>query len=256
MRKFTRLAAIAAALTVAVAAALIGIGAAFATSPSVLIILPTGMCGAPVTGPSGTQYTPNAACQITVANADDVRGFSAAGGLIAPSNITPNVLRLTDAKQVTGVPLTASGCGLSCFQPIITLGTSMELSGSSSLSPNNQQPAALWEYVVPPTYVAGQNLTVTVTAYAGGSGTLGYPRALTLNAYLESSAGLSAMGANIATSTSNPVSLTTAPVAYPFTILGTGITPGSKLLIEPITQLNESGGSSALIPKIDQVTVQ
>ena len=109
---------------------------------------------------------------------------------------------------------------------------------------------ALWEIVLPPGYVAGDNITVNVWGYYTlGSGTIG-THTLTGTAYLVNDPG-GVSGSNLIATAALPVSTTAGTLS--FTITGTTLTPGAKVMLSLAMALQDTSGHniSGLLTNVD-----
>lgn len=165
-------------------------------------------------------------------------GGSAAASLSAAGLPSTGLqLPLTDAMTAAGVFLTATP-GSGNFGVSMTAGTSVALTGEST-SASSKTDTALLDLVLPPTYVAGQNLTVDVNCQSAGAGTITV-ETVNLNAYLVANAGT--MGADLIGVSAQTI--TNAAADYAFTITGTGLVPGSHLLLKLVTVITTSAGAA------------
>jgi hypothetical protein len=165
--------------------------------------------------------------------------FARTGGdsSLAASGLAAQQIPLTDAMTEPGVFLTATP-GSGAFGISLTAGTSVGLTGEST-SASSKTDTALFDFVVPQNYVAGQNLTLTLSAKQAGAGTVTV-ETLNANAYLVASGGT--QGADlIGVSAKN---LTTANADYAFTIAGAGLVPGSHLQLKLVTVITTSTGAA------------
>lgn len=214
---------------------------------SVALIAPSGIVSTSVTGLSGTAYAVDANGFLTVTQAGDPLLFLNAGyrfaspqlssQAISANGITATSLRLLDTAASTGGAL-AAAASAGLFGFAITLGTGFALVTEAANS-NAKTDAGLLEYMLPPNYVAGQNLTVTInTTIAIGSGALSV-KTIGLAAYRTAKDGT--QGGNIcATSTITiPANAATDNV---FTITGTSLLPGDRLVLQPTLALTETSG--------------
>lgn len=159
-------------------------------------------------------------------------------GTTNASGLPGTTLPLTNFKTGAGIGMTASA-GAGVFGVAITAGTSEDLIGEAALS-NTKTDTAAFEYVLPPSYVAGQNITVTVNCnYNLGSGTIG-THTLTGNAYLTTSAGV--QGSSLIATAAQTVPSAAGTVN--FTITGTSLVPGSRLWITLAMAIQDTGGSN------------
>lgn len=97
-----------------------------------------------------------------------------------------------------------------------------------------------FEVVLPPTYIAGTNITVTVNGnYVLGGGTIG-THTLALAAYLTSTAGT--QGANLIGTAAQTVPSSAGNMT--FTITGATLSPGSRLMTTQTMVIQDTGGSN------------
>lgn len=158
-------------------------------------------------------------------------------------------LPLMLGRTGTGLTMTASA-GAGVFGISNTTATSRQLSGEAANN-NTKTDKVLWEYQVPSSYVAGQNLTITVNSNLTlNSGTNGASTILA-NAYLLADAGTS--GATlVATAAASP---TTTKTDYAFVVTGTTVTPGATLLIEVIGVTIESAAGGGIVQTLNSVRI-
>jgi hypothetical protein len=177
----------------------------------------------------------------------NLQGQVGANGM--PQAVAAGNLPLASAKAITGAALPATAAS-NAFGYSVTLGTSMflitEVANNSTATDN-----CMFEYIVPASYLAGSNLTLAVNASITiGSGTLTV-QTLTPHAYLMNAAGANTMGANIASAGQNIVN---GGSTLLFTITGTNLVPGSRLLIELTTVLTETS-THAVTGNINSVAI-
>lgn len=155
---------------------------------------------------------------------------TAAGGL-------QRFLALTNAKSDTGVGLTASATG-GAMGISRTAGTSLVLVGEATSS-SAKTDKALFELDLPESYVGGSNIVVDVNCQVTGSGTLtGASTSITLNAYTENN------GAEAALTVSAAQLFTATQADLDFTITGTGLVPGSHVVIELVVLVTSASGAN------------
>jgi hypothetical protein len=221
---------------------------AIAASPSVVMAVTPITLGGQIIGRSGTIYTPNAAGQITVTSYGDVDAFVNAGFTIVPSGVTPTILTLVSGKNANGSVLVTTGASAGNFTAALTAGTSQALNGEAAQG-NTKTDTVAFEFVLPATYVAGNSLTITVNASYSGSGTAG-TKTVAAAAYLEAAAGT--MGSTLVATSAQTI--TTSNAAYAFTVAGSTLAPGSRVLITVTTVMQETGGSASLTAQLTSVT--
>lgn len=170
------------------------------------------------------------------------RYVSVAQLLGAPSTSTTGLsgfaLPLIGFKNADGTTLAASASS-GKFGISITAGTSMVLLSEAANS-NTKTDTAGVEIVLPASYVAGQNVTVTAsTQYTLGSGTVG-THTLAGAAYLTADNGT--QGSTLIATSAQSVPSAAGNVT--FTITGTSLVPGSRLWLTFTLVIQDTGGSN------------
>lgn len=156
---------------------------------------------------------------------------SSANGMFATE------LPLLGFHATTGAALGASATG-GAFGYSITLGTSFALIGETSNN-SSKTDDALFEFVLPSWYVAGQNLTVTVNAAISTAGSPTYTtKTVQIKAYRTVNAGTQA--ADIGPGTATAITVAGADVT--FAITGTTLNPGDRIVFELEGILHDSAG--------------
>jgi hypothetical protein len=146
-------------------------------------------------------------------------------------------LHLLDFVATTGAPLAASAAS-GAFGFSITLGTSMSLIGETSNN-SSKTDSAIIEYILPPTYVAGSNFTVTVNAAISTGGSPTYAtKTVQILCYPATDAGV--QSSDIGPGSASAITVAGADVA--FTITGTGLVAGDRLVFELQGILHDTGG--------------
>jgi hypothetical protein len=200
------------------------------TPPDTLIMNNT---FAQVTGGS-LLITPTGGTQTTLAAALAGSDTTSANGMPAAGVNLP----LTRAMTVAGVALTASATSTG-FGIAVTPGTSEDLVTTAANS-TTVTTTALFELALPQTYVSGKNITVTAnTNYTIGSGTLS-ANTLAMSAYLCANAGT--QGATIIATAAQTVPAAAGDVT--FTITGTTLTSGARLMLKAVLVITETAGSN------------
>jgi hypothetical protein len=193
---------------------------------------------------SGTTYIPDANGNISAAAGQDIIDllddgctFAGSSQLQGASGLYPMGLRLSEFKNADGSALAASAAA-GKFGYAITLGTNFYLVSEAANS-NTKTDDAIFEYVLPASYVKGQNLTVTVNASITGSGTLSTKTAQ-IKAYRCGTGGT--QGADIGPGAATEMTAAGADVT--FTITGTTLNPGDKVVFLLETVLTETAASA------------
>jgi hypothetical protein len=191
--------------------------------------------------PGGTLYT-----TATMNNGVIVGSPSTAFVPVGAAAVQRYML-LTDVKSASGVPVTATaGSGVPAISR--TAGTSLYIAGETT-SASAVTDTALFELVLPDTYVAGSNIPVTVNASVSGAGTLtAASTTMTLNAYTEVN------GVETALTVSAAQQIVAAGSNMTFTITGTGLTPGAHIVLTCVMLVTSSSGSNT--GHINSVAVQ
>lgn len=247
LRKFFGIASICTLMGLALAG---NFAPAWGQQPTVILAAPGGLGGvASFTGASGTSYVPSAKGQISVASAEDVRAFLAAGFVTIVPGASPSPLALLEFKNTDGTTMTGSASA-GKFALSVTAGTSEVLTGEAAQG-NTKTDAAIREYTVPNTYVAGQALTVTVNTGYTGSGTVG-ASTIAVAAYLTSVTGT--QGSSLVTTSATAISGATA-ANYTFNVTGTTLAPGSRLLIKVTLVTIETGGAATLTGTVNSLSI-
>lgn len=171
------------------------------------------------------------------------RGFSdpeAIAQTFVPSSqggMTRN-LKLTEAKADTGVPLTATATS-GAMGVARTAGTSLQLAGEATSS-NAKTDKAMFEINLPDSYVAGSNIAVTVNCnYTGGGTVTAASTTMAVAAYTESQAGAEAA---LTVSAAQQMAATAGNLV--FTITGTGLVPGQRIIVELTMLVTSSSGAN------------
>lgn len=172
----------------------------------------------------------------TVPDAGGNAKFMLAPETEATNGLFATPLRFLEFKNVDGTVLTASASSTH-FGLSITLGTSFALSGTTS---NNSTATndAIVELVLPPWYIAGQNLTVTVNAAINTAGSPTYAtKTAQILAYKTASDGT--QGSDIGPGSASAITVAGADIT--FTITGTTLNPGDRLTLKLETILHDTG---------------
>jgi len=141
---------------------------------------------------------------------------------------------LTDVTNATGIRPTATA-GTTNYGLTYAAATGASL---VSINANNSSiaPVCSFEFTIPASYVAGQNITLSVNQnYNLGSGTV-TTKTLTAAAYLQSAAGTS--GSNLIATAAQ--TLTATATTLTFTITGTTLTAGARILVLLTVALTET----------------
>lgn len=124
------------------------------------------------------------------------------------------------------------------FGYAITLGTSLALVGEAANN-NTKTDIAITEVVLPPNYIAGQDITVTVNGQYAGAGTLTV-KTVAVAAYRTADDGTEAASL-VATAAQN---LTNAAAETAFVVTGATLHPGDRLALKLTMVLTETAASA------------
>lgn len=164
--------------------------------------------------------------------------IQATAATVSSNGLTVMRLPLLEAKNVDGTTLSASASS-GKFGLTVTPGTSEYLLTEAANS-NTKTDVAIWEVVLPATYIAGSDITVTAsTLYTLGSGTVG-THTLGFAAYLCADAGT--QGSTLIATAAQTVPATVGDVT--FTITGTTLTAGARLMLTATLIIQDTGGSN------------
>jgi hypothetical protein len=200
-----------------------------------------------ITARDGTAYTSDVNRIITVPTAH-IPDFLAAGCVYTTQSVAiPEKLKLLNFKNLDGSTLAAAASS-GKFGIAATLGTSFALA-SESANNNTKTDTCITEYVLPADYVAGTNITCTVHASITGSGTL-TTKTAQIKAYKTANDGTQGSDIGPAAATA----ITAAGADIPFTITGTGLNPGDKLVLALVTILTETA-SSGMVANINSIRI-
>ncbi len=147
-------------------------------------------------------------------------------------------LRLSEARALAGsaLPIATPTTGnfAVLFGPSTTQRLITESANSSTITDN-----AVWEINLPPTYIAGSNITVSVWCnYTLGSGTAP-THTLGTSVYLVANPG-GTLSANLVTTAAQVMSTTAGNLT--FTINGATLVPGARVLLQLQAIIQETAG--------------
>ena len=163
---------------------------------------------------------------------------------VAVSGLT-RFLPLTNAKSDAGVALTATATGGAMGISRVA-GTSLVLVGEATSSDIKTDSAA-WDFVLPDSYIPGADIALSVNCNYSGAGTINAnATSLIVVAYSESSVGIETVLA-----VSDAQLMPGSASVLVFTIAGTGLTPGSHVVVElTITVTSTSGSNTGQINSV------
>lgn len=149
-------------------------------------------------------------------------------------------LPLTNGKSDLGVPMTAAaGTPTGTLGVSRTAGTSLVLVGEATSS-SAKTNKALWEFTLPDSYVAGQNIAVVINQNYVTTGTVtAAATTLTPVFYLES-----ATGGETSQTITAAQQMTVSATNLTFTVTGTSLTPGARVVLEVTMLVTTSAGAA------------
>lgn len=193
---------------------------------------------------------PSSSSHAGVANPDDMlldyvnntlyvnKGTSQVPSWVVASAATHVSLPLLAFRNADGTSMTAAAAA-GKFGIAITLGTSEHLISEAANS-NTKTDSAIVEFVLPPSYVAGNPVNVTAHCnYTLGSGTVG-THTLAALAYLNGADGT--QGSTLIATSAQTVPAADAAVS--FVITGATLLPGSRITVELTLVIQDTGGSN------------
>ncbi len=186
---------------------------------------------------SGNAYASDSAAMISGVTQEDVLSLFASGCWV-PEQMGTIRVPLLSAKNSDGSVL-AAAASAGKFGVTITLGTAEYLVTEAANS-NTKTDIALFELVLPNTYAAGDDLTLTVnTEYVLGSGTVG-THTLDAEAFLGDDDGTS--GADLIAVAAQTVPATATELEW--TIPGDTLQPGARVVLRLTLVIQDTGGSN------------
>jgi hypothetical protein len=190
----------------------------------------------------GTVGSDSGPVEAFVQTSNGSRKSVSSGGLVTTQTQGANGLFATPLpmlawKNTDGTTL-AAAASAGKFGMTVTLATAAFLLGEVA-NTNTKTDDALQEFDLPPWYVAGSNLTVNVNASINGAGTPGTKTAQ-IKCYRTASDGT--QGADIGPGTTGAITVAGADI--PFTITGTTLNPGDRVMFELEVVLQETGGTN------------
>lgn len=169
--------------------------------------------------------------------------LATSASLGATNGVPAIALPLAQGRNTDGSALAAAAAA-GKFGFSISLGTSLFLVGEAAQA-NTKTDDALFEFVLPPWYRSGANLTATVYAKLTGSGTAG-TKTVQVLCYKTATDGT--QGADIGPAAASAINAAGADVT--FTITGTTLNPGDKVVLKLETVLQETGGTSSITAQV------
>jgi hypothetical protein len=166
--------------------------------------------------------------------------LTTAGAVSATTGLTLTPLRVTDMRTATGVMMGTSASG-TVFGLTVSPGTGAYLVGTATSSGSTSNVAYV-EFVLPPNYIAGTNLTLGISCYYLNGSSTASVHTMTGAAYLENTT-TGAQGSTLIASGAVTCPITTAS-NQTVTVTGTTLLPGSYLGITFSAAVTNGGGAS------------
>ncbi len=157
----------------------------------------------------------------------------------ATTGLTPTQLRMIDMRIATGLMMTASASGTN-FGLTYTPATTAVLIGTATAS-NSTSDVATTDFVLPPWYKAGTDITLKVGCYYTDSSSSATVHTMTAAAYLNTLAGL--QGSTLIATGAQVCPITTS-AQQSFVITGATLIPGSLLTLKFTADVTNGGGAS------------
>ena len=161
------------------------------------------------------------------------------GALSATTGLAATQLSMTDMRTAAGLMMTASASSTN-YGLTYTPGTTAILIGTATSSSSTSNVAAL-DFRLPPTYIAGTDVTVKVGCYYTDASSTASVHTMTAAAYLN---GLDGLQGTTLIATSAQVCPITTSAQQTFTITGTTLVPGSLLTLTFTLNMTNGAGAS------------
>lgn len=157
-------------------------------------------------------------------------------------------LPILSGRNAAGGSIVTSGAGSTDFTAVVTYGTSELLSGTNSQN-NTKTNDVVFELTLPPSYVAGANISLIVNSnYAVSSGTT---ITATVDAEVRKMTDSGGYGSDL--NGTNAIAITSSAGDKTFTIDGTTLSPGDRLAIKITTSVAEGGNTGTATGKVNSV---
>lgn len=173
-------------------------------------------------------------------------GGNSTSNISATTSFVSTVLPITGFKNSAGTTIAASAAS-GVFGISQTLGTSALLTGESANSTGPLTDTAVYEFIMPRTYVAATDFNVVINANTNGAGTFS-TKTVAAGAYKLANAGTE--GATLIATAAQAVTGTAAD--YTFVVTGATLSPGDRVMFSVVSVLTETGGVASTI-KINSV---
>jgi len=142
------------------------------------------------------------------------------------------------ARNVAGTSIAASAATATDFIAALNNNNAPDLTGTNAQN-NTKANNALFEFVLPDDYKAGTDITAYIGSGYSASGGTTITATVDAVATLQGDTGTAA--ADICATAAQAISLTIAEKA--FTITGTTLTPGARLMLKVTTSVQEAGNT-------------
>lgn len=169
-----------------------------------------------------------------------------AATLSATTGLTSTTVPMTGMRTATGLMMTASASSTN-YGITYTPGTTAILAGTATSSSSTSNVAAC-DVVLPATYIAGTNITLSVGCYYTNSSSTASVHTMAAAAYLNTAAGL--QGSTLIATSAQTVPITTSALQT-FTITGATLVPGSYLTLTfSLAMTNGAGASTGFLTSV------
>ncbi len=166
--------------------------------------------------------------------------FQLTGGTqSATTGLISTTMPMTGMRTAAGLMMTASASGTN-FGLTYTPGTTAILVGTATSSSSTADVAAL-DFVLPPNYIAGTNITLSVGCYYTNASSTASVHTMAAAAYLNTAAGL--QGSTLIATGAQTCPITTSALQT-FTITGATLVPGSYLTLTFSAAVTNGAGAS------------
>ena len=166
--------------------------------------------------------------------------LTTAGAVSGTTGLTVTPLEMVNMKTVAGLQMTGSASSTN-YGLVYTPGTGAYLIGTATSSGSTSNVAA-FDLVLPPNYIAGTNITLSVACYYTNSSSTASVHTMAAAAYLNN-VTLGTQGSTLIATSAQTCPITTA-AAQTFTITGTSLVPGSYLTLTFSAAVTNAAGAS------------
>ena len=186
--------------------------------------------------PSGTAPSQG---DVDISGAFKINGV-AVGGSGTSTGLFVTPLTMVGMKTVAGLQMTGSASGTN-FGLVYTPATGTYLIGTATSSGSTSDVAS-YDFVLPPNYVAGTNITVKAACYYTNGSSTASVTTMAAAAYLNN-VTLGTQGSTLIPTAAQNCPITTA-AQQTFTITGTSLVPGSYLTLTFSAAVTNGAGAS------------